>query len=275
MNDKPLKVAEAARSQLGAPYVFGAWGEYCTPDNRRRRERADHPTVKDKCQVLNGKTDNCNGCKWRGMRMFDCRGFTDWSLKQVGIDLYGDGATTQYNTAFNWAERGTIDNMPECVCCVFIKKDNRMEHTGLYLGGERTIECSNGVEEKPINKRWTHYAIPAGLYTAQEIEDMRGGRMKTLRYGDKGADVEKLQRRLNELGYNCGDPDGKFGNKTRNALIDFQDDYGLTPDGVCGAKTWEALGVADPADEQRVTLEELTRKVNDLEKRVAELEARK
>ena len=36
------------------PYVFGAWGECCTPANRKRRAREDHPTIVSKCQVLNG-----------------------------------------------------------------------------------------------------------------------------------------------------------------------------------------------------------------------------
>ena len=31
MNEKALKVIEAAKSQLGTPYVFGMWGRECTP----------------------------------------------------------------------------------------------------------------------------------------------------------------------------------------------------------------------------------------------------
>jgi N-acetylmuramoyl-L-alanine amidase len=36
--------------------------------------------------------------------------------------------------------------------------------------------------------------------------------------------------------------DGKFGAKTYNALRMFQSGAGLDPDGVCGPKTWDALG---------------------------------
>jgi peptidoglycan hydrolase-like protein with peptidoglycan-binding domain len=38
-----------------------------------------------------------------------------------------------------------------------------------------------------------------------------------------------------------GGIDGKCGSTTVNLLIDFQRNYGLTPDGVCGQKTREAL----------------------------------
>ena len=33
---------------VGWAYVFGAWGEYCDPSNRRSRARDDHPTIKSK-----------------------------------------------------------------------------------------------------------------------------------------------------------------------------------------------------------------------------------
>ena len=46
---------------------------------------------------------------------------------------------------------------------------------------------------------------------------------------------------LNSLGYSCGEADGVFGTKTFNALVGFQTDAKLDPDGVCGPKTWAAL----------------------------------
>lgn len=176
--------------------------------------------------------------------MFDCRGFTDWCLKQVEIDLYGDGCTTQYNTKSNWLERGDIVDMPECVCCVFIADGGKKSHTGLYVGDGETIECSAGVQRKKLDRRWTNYAIPAGLYTADEIERIRAEHPKpkrTLHKGDKGEDVKALQDALNALGYGCGASDGIYGAKTTAAVKAYQQDHGLTPDGVCGPNTWAAL----------------------------------
>lgn len=244
MSDMPLRVVEAAVSQLGSPYVFGAWGEFCTPAGRRRRKRADHPTIVSACQVLSNKKDSCDGCKWQGDRMFDCRGFVYWCLKQVDITLTGQGATSQYNTSANWVEKGNIADMPECVCAVFIADGNKKSHTGLYIGGGETIECSAGVQRKALSKRWTHYAIPKGLYTAEEIAQIRATVQRpdrTLSKGDTGEDVRDLQIRLNDAGYDCGTADGIFGKKTLAAVKAFQQDIGLTPDGIVGANTWKAL----------------------------------
>ena len=45
------------------------------------------------------------------------------------------------------------------------------------------------------------------------------------------AAVLAIQRRLNELGYDSGTPDGLFGNKTRAAILAFQRDQGISQDG--------------------------------------------
>jgi membrane-bound lytic murein transglycosylase B len=45
------------------------------------------------------------------------------------------------------------------------------------------------------------------------------------------ADVERLQMKLNQLGYQAGEPDGVFGSGTRKALSAFQRDKGMISDG--------------------------------------------
>ena len=43
-----------------------------------------------------------------------------------------------------------------------------MEHTGWGLNDE-TVECSNGVQHfTKRNKKWTHWALPRGLYGAEQ-----------------------------------------------------------------------------------------------------------
>jgi peptidoglycan hydrolase-like protein with peptidoglycan-binding domain len=59
----------------------------------------------------------------------------------------------------------------------------------------------------------------------------------TLRYGDQGSGVRTLQEQLNQLGYNCGTPDGVFGQRTRDAVKALQRDHGLTADGIVGSRT--------------------------------------
>ena len=248
MSDKAIQAVEAARSQLGGPYVFGAWGSECTPAMRKKYAGYNpqyEPKIREACPVLSGKKSSCEGCKWKGRLAFDCRGFTHWALKQAGIKIDGGGATAQYNTKANWADRGTIDAMPDLVCCVFKKKDNKMTHTGLHIGGGHIIHCSTTVKEgKTSDKGWTHYAIPAGMYSEEEIaaaETMHMQALPTLRNGSRGKAVEALQDMLNRLGYGSGKADGIYGPKTQAAVERFQAAEGLTVDGIAGENTLTTL----------------------------------
>lgn len=46
-----------------------------------------------------------------------------------------------------------------------------------------------------------------------------------------------IQKKLKSLGYDVGEPDGRFGSKTREALIAFQEKSGLLPDGYPNMQT--------------------------------------
>ena len=70
-----------------------------------------------------------------------------------------------------------------------------------------------------------------------------GASTKVLSRGSRGSQVVKLQTKLNELGYNCGAVDGKFGPATAVAVSQFQLDNGLNPDGVVGTDTFVALKI--------------------------------
>jgi N-acetylmuramoyl-L-alanine amidase len=90
-----------------------------------------------------------------------------------------------------------------------------------------------------------------GLATYQALCDARlelGCR--TLRYVIgrlmRGDDVCRLQERLLELGYDAYRADGIFGVQTEVALRNFQRDYGLLVDGVCGPATVRALRQLQP-----------------------------
>ena len=64
-----------------------------------------------------------------------------------------------------------------------------------------------------------------------------------IKKGQQSQDVRKVQSRLIELGYSCGNcgADSIFGNGTYNAVITFQKANGLSADGIVGPKTWEKL----------------------------------
>jgi N-acetylmuramoyl-L-alanine amidase len=58
---------------------------------------------------------------------------------------------------------------------------------------------------------------------------------KLIKKGDKGKDVERIQRAVGVT------PDGIFGRVTEQAVKDYQKRHGLTPDGVVGPATWNTM----------------------------------
>ena len=64
-----------------------------------------------------------------------------------------------------------------------------------------------------------------------------------LEVGSKGSNVVKVQQKLIQFGYLSGSADGRYGEKTRDAVLWFQRRNGLTQDGKVGPATAAALGV--------------------------------
>lgn len=268
-NGTPLELVawDAAKACVGWAYVFGAAGEYCDIDNRKAyyaRKGADHPTIKTACQIMMGKSSGCGGCKFYPggkTRFFDCRGFTRWILKKVyGWVLQGGGATSQWNTASNWKSKGAIsDGIPaNTLVCLFVKKGNSMEHTGFGLNNE-TVECSAGVQYFSSRKsKWTHWGVPACVEGDVPVPEPTT--KPTLRKGDAGPYVTLAQTELLQRGYDLGSygADGKFGNATEKAVKQFQQDWGLSVDGVIGPRTWEMLDSTPTKVTYRVTIPDLS-----------------
>ena len=243
---------------LGWPYVFGAYGQACTPAQRNKYAgyRQDHAAaIRSACPVLSGKAAVCDTCSWDGTLIDDCRGFTRLMLQWAGLSLYGGTVTAQWEYAPNWVAKGTdINAMPHgLVCCVF-----RPSHTGMYVGNDTVRHCGGKkgqvVEEQlPGAPHWERWGIPAGLYTNAELEAAGvkfdpSKNIPTLRRGSNCDEVEELQALLNaKYGFTL-DVDGSFGAKTEAAVKAFQQAKGLTADGIVGPKTRAALGLAFAQD---------------------------
>ena len=258
---------EFAKLMVEWAYVFGAYGDYCDPSNRRSRACDSHPTIKSKCKNFNGKDTvpgGCVGCKWfvgtaesneskheGRTRFFDCRGFVYFVLhKMFGMwERCPAGATTMWKTASNWASKGTIkEGVPnDVLVCLFVQDSSdssKMAHVGFGYKGQ-TIECSSGVEfHEKYNKKWTHWAVPKCVMSEQssdnntQVDDPVG--LPTLRQGAKGDIVKTMQQMLADAGSNLT-IDGIYGSGTRSAVVAFQKKHGLTADGICGPKTWAKL----------------------------------
>lgn len=276
-NTRAQHLIELARAEEGGAYVYAALGEKCTAANRmtyanRKPEHAE--AIKRSCQILNGSKPGCAGCRYQGKRIFDCRGFTSYILKQAtGRYLKGGGATSQWNDGSNWTDKGALDTLPDRPCVLFNKSKSKagvMAHTGLYLGSDLVAQAGGyggtGVHIGPLYPdKWTDWAIPVLLY------DNEGGDAMALSRGSRGEAVRKLQSNLKMLNYTFKPTrtapdgvDGIFGADTENTVKLFQANNGFETNGVWGAQEQaqleELLGAEQPDAGDVVTIT-LPRKV--------------
>lgn len=75
------------------------------------------------------------------------------------------------------------------------------------------------------------YAVDPMMYLPLEVD---------LKLGDRGPNVELIQRQLVSIGYLAA-ADGSYGPKTESAVKSFQNANKITVDGVCGPLTQKAL----------------------------------
>ncbi|TAF51157.1 MAG: hypothetical protein EAZ60_26795 [Oscillatoriales cyanobacterium] len=80
---------------------------------------------------------------------------------------------------------------------------------------------------------------PTPPVTPPDISE--NGGCKGLRFGDRGATVDLIQRQLKALGYFEGGIDGKFRERTLYAVTRFQQDFNLVSDGCADTATLKAI----------------------------------
>lgn len=119
---------------------------------------------------------------------------------------------------------------------------NYSRYGALTYGTEVTVTGSSGA--------WSIFSYngkTAYLYTEYLTPTNKNpSSMPTVRFGSSGTAVKTMQQHLMSLGYSLprkGD-DGYFGSETQAAVVAFQRDHGLSPDGICGPLTWEAIFAA-------------------------------
>ena len=94
----------------------------------------------------------------------------------------------------------------------------------------------------------------AKVMSGDEVDDYVGSGSigssgsDALTFGSTGSDVGYVQKALKKLGYYDGSITNHYGNLTKQAVMDFQGDYGLSRDGVVGAKTMAAIVAAYSAE---------------------------
>ena len=77
------------------------------------------------------------------------------------------------------------------------------------------------------------------LFTAPQVSFSA----TSVKMGSEGGIVRVIQRRLKTWGYYDGNIDGIYGEKTRDAVIKFQQKNGAKVDGIVGTETAALIGI--------------------------------
>jgi N-acetyl-anhydromuramyl-L-alanine amidase AmpD len=100
--------------------------------------------------------------------------------------------------------------------------------------------------------RTTHRDPGSGFPSARYLALVRAlAPQATVRRGDAGPVVARLQRLLHAHGAAGLAADGVFGPRTEAAVREFQRRHGLEPDGIVGPRTWGALLDSGPLPQYR------------------------
>jgi hypothetical protein len=112
------------------------------------------------------------------------------------------------------------------------------------------------------------------LKQKQEIRDMvLGVDDMYIQFGDKNDKVKTIQNYLNDLGYDCGNVDGNFGNKTLASVKSLQKKYGLEQTGNVGTDELvkiiiEFKGIAESTENEFKIIENKLNSVKDIVNKV-------
>ena len=84
---------------------------------------------------------------------------------------------------------------------------------------------------------------PPSYHTVTEAPD---GKYPLLEMGSRGTPVKEIQTALRKMGYFKGNSDGRYGFTTYNAVMEFQEDFGLRKDGIASATVQKRIFQAAP-----------------------------
>ena len=177
------------------------------------------------------------GSRWIGRHVADCSGLFVWAFKGAGGSIY-HGSNTIWRSYCTRKGTLTPGQTLRPGTALFLVRDGVRHHIGLYVGDDTVIEARGtryGVVTSKVS-RWDEWGELRGV----DYGDGDIAFPPTLRVGDRGEDVVRLQEGLQARGYAI-DADGVYGAKTKAAVKAFQAERGLKADGVCGPLTWTLL----------------------------------
>ena len=162
-----------------------------------------------------------------------CSTFVNFCCEELDYEKSGKA------NARSWLQVGKRVNNPKPGDIVIFWRESIHSwkgHVGLFLGfssNKRKVFCLGGNQGNKVSVAEYDAAKVLGFRKVgkEEIAELPE---PVLKKGDRGKEVIKLQTVLNSLEYNCGDPDGIFGNKALNALKLLQANNRIQVDGVYG-----------------------------------------
>jgi len=200
---------------------------------------------------------------WKGP--WDCAEFVSWVTFQTADKLYGcdrdygDPATADAYTGYwdrdarNLGQIISLDQAAQTAGAFVLRipAPGTTGHIVISDGKGGTVEAhssQDGVVTLSLaNRRWDMGILVPGIqYTQTAASPVAPPASVIYRLTlpmMKGDHVLKIQRALKEAGFSPGIIDGEFGPHTSSAVVGFQLEKGLTPDGEVGPTTSQALGL--------------------------------
>ena len=104
-----------------------------------------------------------------------------------------------------------------------------------------TVDGLAGTQTQKLLYSQVDSGVSGGSSSSGSFSSGSSGFTRTLRKGYTGADVIAVQQKLKELGFYSGSVDGVYGTGSIAAVKKFQQQNGLTADGLVGSRTYAAL----------------------------------
>ena len=240
--------------------------------------------VKKAINIANDDTHGYSMQNRDGYPDYDCSSLVCHVVQEAGIPVMENGASYTGNMREAFLKSGFVNVTSQVNlgnCTGMVRGDillHDQNHTAIYIGNKQIVQAGGpnghpepgdqtGEEIKTMNYynypwscvlRFPHDTATADfVYPDEPIsysehinnEDYP----EILKYADWGGEVKNLQNQLRVLGYYRGELDGKFGEQTLAAVMQFQEKNRLAMDGEVGPLTKAALKEKFEEVEDKVT----------------------
>ena len=157
--DKASKVVKYAESKVGCGYFILGNGQLCNKEFLKRFPKYYQQDLK----II----------KWMGKQVFSGYSLVASAFHQVGIKLYIGRGVEGWKIG-EWESQGTISNLPNKVCILFMPRTSGLDEIGIYIGNGEYIQAkgyNEGVIKGTMPGIWGYWGIPKGLYDNEPDQD--------------------------------------------------------------------------------------------------------